>query len=84
MIEKWQQSLDKRAHYGALLKDLSKAFDCLSNDLPIAKLHAYGFDILLLRLLHNYRTNRNQRVKREIVHLVPGKRYYLVYRNVQF
>ena len=45
MIEKWQQSLDKGAHYGALLKDLSKAFDCLSNDLPIAKLHTYGFEV---------------------------------------
>ena len=29
----------------------------------IAKLHAYGFDIQALRLLHNYLTNRNQRVK---------------------
>ena len=32
----------------------------------IAKLHAYGFDIPALRLLHNYRTNRNQRVKIDI------------------
>ena len=63
MIEKWLQSLDKGGHYGALLTDLSKAFDCLSHDLLIAKLHAYGFDILALRLLHNYLTNRNQRVK---------------------
>ena len=28
MIEKWWQSLDKGGHYGALLKNLSKAFDC--------------------------------------------------------
>ena len=63
MIEKWRQSLDKGGHYGALLTDLSKAFDCLSHDLLIAKLHAYGFDIQALRLLHNYLTNRNQRVK---------------------
>ena len=63
MIEKWRQSLDKGGHYGALLTDLSKAFDRLSNDLLIAKLHAHGFDIPALRLLHNYLTNRNQRVK---------------------
>ena len=60
---KSRQNLAKRGHYGALLTDLSKAFDCLSNDLLIAKLHAYGFDIQALRLLHNYLTNRYQRVK---------------------
>ena len=63
MIEKWRQSLDKRGHYGALLTDLSKAFDCLSHDLLIAKLHAYGLDIQALRLLHNYLTDRKQCVK---------------------
>ena len=60
MIEKWRQSLDKAGHYEALLTGLSKAFDCLSHDLLIAKLHAYGFDIPALRLLHNY---LNQRIK---------------------
>ena len=63
VIEKWLQGLDKGRHYGAPLTDLSKAFDCLSHDLLIAKLHAYGFDIPALRLLHNYLTNRNQRAK---------------------
>ena len=63
MIEKWYQSLNKGGHYGALVTDLSKAFDCLSHDLLIAKLHAYGFDIPASRMFHIYLMNRNQRVK---------------------
>ena len=47
----------------ALLTDLSKAFDYLSHGLLIGKLHAYDFDIPFLCLLHNYLTNRKQRVK---------------------
>ena len=28
MIEKWRESLDSGGNFGALLADLSKAFDC--------------------------------------------------------
>ena len=44
MIEKWKKSLDNNGIFGALLTDLSKAFDSLVHDLLIAKLHAYGID----------------------------------------
>ena len=63
LTEKWHQSLEKGRNYGALLTDLSIAFDYLSYDLLIAKLHAHVFDIPALRLLHNHHTNRKQRVK---------------------
>ena len=44
MLEKWKRALDKSGIAGALLTDLSKAFDCLNHELLIAKMDAYGFD----------------------------------------
>ena len=55
--------MDKGGAFGALLTDLSKAFDCLSHELLIAKLDAYGFDKRSLVLIYNYLSNRKQRVK---------------------
>ena len=43
--------------------DLSKAFVTLNHDLLIATIHAYGFDIKNLKLLHSYLTKRWQRTK---------------------
>ena len=42
---------------GALLMDLSKAFDTLDHDPLIAKLNAYGFDKNALRLTRSYLTD---------------------------
>ena len=58
-----QNVFDQGNEYGALLTDLSKAFDCLPHDLIVAKLHAYGFSIESLKLINSYLTERKQRVK---------------------
>ena len=79
MIEKWKKVVDNGDAIGALLTDLSKAFDCIPHDLIIAKLEAYGFQIDALRLVYDYLSNKKQSVKlnetfsswRDIEYVVP-------------
>ena len=63
MLEKWKHAVDKGKVFGALLTDLSKAFDCFSHELVIARLNAYGFNLPALKLMHSYLSHRKQRTK---------------------
>ena len=63
LLEKWKRAVDSGQMFGALLTDLSKAFDCLDHDLLIAKLNAYEFSLPALKLVHDYLLNRKQRTK---------------------
>ena len=63
LLEKWRAMLDRKGYAGAILMDLSKAFDTLNHELLIAKLAAYGFDKTSLVLVKSYLTNRWQRTK---------------------
>ena len=63
MIEKMKKSKDKGNHAGAVLMDLSKAFDTIKHELLIAKLHAYGFSCDALELIHNFLNDRWHRTK---------------------
>ena len=49
LIEEWKQKLDRNYVVGAILMDLSKAFDSIPHYLIIAKLYAYGFDFEALK-----------------------------------
>ena len=51
LVESWRQSLDSRGYSGAVVMDLSKAFDTINHELLIAKLHAYGFNKESLTLI---------------------------------
>ena len=63
MIDKWKKANDNNKVFGALLTDLSKAFDCICHDLLVAKLNAYGLSLPALKLIQNYLQNRKQRTK---------------------
>ena len=63
LVDDCRKALDKKGCAGAVMMDLSKAFDCLNHELLLAKLYMYGFSKASLDLIHNYLTNRKQRVK---------------------
>ena len=63
MLEKWKRFVDSGKAFGALLIDLSKAFDCLDHELLIAKLNVYEFSLPALRLIHDYLPYRKQRTR---------------------
>ena len=63
LLENWRKCLDDKGVVGAILMDLSKAYDCLPTNLLIAKLEAYNFDKSALKLIYSYLTTRKQRVK---------------------
>ena len=63
MIEKWKACLDGKGFAGAILMDLSKAFDTINHELLIAKLEAYGFEDSALEIVQSYLSDRWQRTK---------------------
>ena len=63
LVEDWKYALDRCEHVGAILMDLSKAFDCLPHRLLFSKLHAYGVSLDACSLIRNYLQGRRQRVK---------------------
>ena len=54
LTEKWKKVLDNNGHGGAILMDLSKAFDTISHDLLFGKLHVYGFSKESFKLIRSY------------------------------
>ena len=64
MVERLKKCLDENGGlYGAVLMDLSKAFDTINHELLIAKLGAYGFSDSALQIVFSYLSDRRQRTK---------------------
>ena len=58
MKEKFKISVEDGNEVGALLTDISKAFDCIDHKLLIAKLFCLGVSPTALNLIESYLTNR--------------------------
>ncbi len=88
MVEEWRIKLDNDNIVGALLMDLSKAFDCIPHDLLIAKLHAYGMDENVLTLIYSYlkRQKQSVRINNTLLHEIKGviKLRNLKLRRIKF
>ena len=65
LIENWKKALHKTFFVGAVLMDLSKAFDCIPHDLLMAKLHTYGFSEKITTFIYSYLKRGKQNVKNE-------------------
>ena len=54
MLELRKETIDKNEAFGTLITDLSNAYDCLSLNLLVAKLQAYGLELPSLKLIPDY------------------------------
>ena len=63
LIQSWQKEPDEFGFVGTILVDLSKAYDCLSHDIMVAKLEAYDFAKESLQLISDYLSYCKQRKK---------------------
>ena len=55
---KAERSVGNGEVFGILLMNLSKVLNCVDSKLLIAKLNAYGFSLLALKVIHDNLLNR--------------------------
>ena len=83
MLERWRNALDNNNKAGAVLTDLSKAFNCINHDLLIAKLNVYGLDMNPLHISTVIFQRENKELK-SIILSVHGHISILEFHKDQF
>ena len=83
LLKQWKKSIDQGLVIGALLTDLSKAFDCLSHELLVSKLSAYGIEDLAVRFISIIYQTRNKGQKLATT-TVLREMFFLAYLKDQF
>ena len=63
MLVKFKEAIDTGNQFGALLTDLSIAFDSINHKLLIAKLYEYGVLLSALNTISSYMKHRNSELK---------------------
>ncbi len=70
-VEKCKWSIDNNYAYGAILTDLSKAFDCLPHRLIVSKLNACGLHERAFSLLTIRRWGKQSKAFDKSVNIAP-------------
>ena len=70
LVENWKKELDNKKYVGAILMDLSKAFDCIPHELLTANMDAYGFNENALTFFFSYLKRRKQSVQINNTHSI--------------
>ena len=83
MLEKFKEAMDGGNQSGALLTDLSKAFDCTDHKLLIAKLYESGVSLSALNVTSPYLKHRHSQPKLMTV-LVLDRKLNTVFHRAQF
>ena len=60
LLEDWKQALDNNEYVAAILMDLSKAFDCLPQDILLSNLSVNGLSENAVSLMKSYLSDRKQ------------------------
>ena len=84
LLQKWQKEFDPERFIEAMLRDLTKTYDCLRHDLLIAKLEAYGLGKSSLNLFLDYLTFRKNKKLKLAPFIVNGQKLDVEFLKDQF
>ena len=82
LLKNWKKELDNKIYFGAILMDLSKAFDCIPYELLIARMDANGFSENALTFFFSYLKRRKKAFKLP-THVAFFNYSHLVFRKAQ-